>query len=110
MTAAKYVYFDANIPKSEPMISEHKVDWRERLQEDCISATTNQSNVSQKTHEISDDDDDDDDDVEEEYDIQEKGVSFVESLATLGKRQKGSFLDDDSHMMLSALIRKFEDL
>ena len=108
MSAAKYVYFDAKIPTSEPMISEHKVDWRERLQEDCISATTNQSNVSQKTHEISDDDDNDD--VEEEYDIQEKGVSFVESLATLGKRKKGSFLDDDSHMMLSALIRKFKDL
>ena len=109
MSAAKYSYFDANITTSEPMINEHKVDWRERLQEDCINATTTQSNVSQKTHVISDDDDDDDD-VEEEDDIQEKRVSFVESLATLGKIKKGSFLDDESQMMLSALTRKFEDL
>ena len=107
MSAVKYIYFDANIPTSEPMISEHKVDWRERLQEDCINATTTQSHVSQKTHEVSDDDDDD---VEEEDDIQEKGVSFVESLATLGKIKKGSFLDDKNHMMLSALTRKFENL
>ena len=108
MSAAKYAYFDANITTSEPMINEHKVDWQERLQEDCINATTTQRNVSQKTHVISDDDDDDD--VEEEDDIQEKRVSFVESLATLGKIKKGSFPNDESQMMLSALTKKFEDL
>ena len=31
MSAVGYVYFDANIPTSEPMINENKVDWRERL-------------------------------------------------------------------------------
>ena len=46
MSAAKYAYFDANITTSEPMINEHKVDWQERLQVDCINATTTQSNVS----------------------------------------------------------------
>ena len=107
MSAAKYAYFDANITTSEPMINEHKVDWQERLQVDCINATTTQSNVSQKTYVISDDDDDD---VKEKDDIQEKRVSFVESLATLDKIKKGSFLDDESQMMLSALTRKFKNL
>ena len=27
MSAAEYVYFDANNPKSKPIINEHKVDW-----------------------------------------------------------------------------------
>ena len=36
------------------------------------------------------------DDVEEEDDIQEEGVSFVESLAMLDKIKKCSFLDDES--------------
>ena len=35
------------------------------------------------------------DDIEEEDDIQEEGVSFVESLAMLDKIKKCSFLDDE---------------
>ena len=53
---------------------------------------------------------DDADDVIEEDDIQENGISFVESLAMLDKVKKCSFLDDKSQMMLSTLTRKFEDL
>ena len=105
MSAAEYLYFDADIPTSEPMINEYEVDWRERLREDCINAITTQSNVSKETKKISDDDDD----VEEEDVIQE-GVSFVESLAMLDKIKKCSFLDDKSQMMLPTLTRKSEDL
>ena len=67
MSSTEYVYFNADIPTSEPMINEHEVDWRERLREDCINVITTQSNVSQKTQEISDDDN-----VEEEDDVQEE--------------------------------------
>ena len=105
MSSTDYVYFNADIPTSEPMINEHEVDWRERLREDCINVITTQSNVSQKTQEISDDDN-----VEEEDDVQEEGVSFLESLAMLDKIKKYSFLDDESQMMLSTLTRKFEVL
>ena len=55
----------------------------------AINATTTQCNVIEKTQEISDDDHHD-----EEDDIQEKGVSFVEYLAMLDKIKKCSFLDD----------------
>lgn len=67
MSSIEYVYFDVDIPTSEPMINEHEVDWRESLREDCINAITTQSNVSEETQEISDDDD-----IEEEDDIQEE--------------------------------------
>ena len=33
MSAAEYVYFDADIPRSEPMINEHEVEWLQRLQD-----------------------------------------------------------------------------
>ena len=42
------------------------------LREDYITAITTQSNVRPETQKISDDDD-----VEEDHDVQEKGVSFV---------------------------------
>ena len=72
ISAAEYVYFDVDIPTPEPMINEHKVDWWEMLREDYITAITTQSNVRPETQKISDDDD-----VEEDHDVQEKGVSFV---------------------------------
>ena len=73
MSAAEYVYFDADVPTSEPMINEHEVDWQERLQGDCINTIATKSNVSKKTQEISDDDDV----MKEEDNIPEEGVSFV---------------------------------
>ena len=49
MSSAEYVYFDADIVSSEPMINDHEVDWRERLGEDCINDISTQSNVSEET-------------------------------------------------------------
>ena len=43
MSATEYACFNVDIPTSEPMINEHEVDWKERLQEDCINAITTQS-------------------------------------------------------------------
>ena len=102
MSAAEYVYFDADVPTSEPMISEHEVDWQERLQGDCSNTITTKSNVSKETQEISDDDDV----MKEEDNIPEEGVSFVESLPMFDKMTKFSFLDDESQMM-STLTRNF---
>ena len=45
-------------------------------------------------------------DEDEDVDIQEQKLSFPESLAMLGKKNKCSFLDDESHNMLSTVIRK----
>ena len=102
MSAAEYVYFDADVPTSEPMINEHEVDWQERLQGDCSNTITTKSNVSKETQEISDDDDV----MKEEDNIPEEGVSFVESLPMFDKMTKFSFLDDESQMM-STLTRNF---
>ena len=104
MSAGEYVYFNADIPTSEPRINEHEVDRRERLREDSINVVIIQSNESEETQEISDDDD-----VEEVDDIQEKVVSFVESFAMFDKRKKCFFLDDESQMMLSTLTSKLEE-
>ena len=95
MSAAEYVYFDRDVPTSEPMINEHEVDWQERLQGDCINTITTKSNVSKETREISDDDDV----MKEEDNIPEEGVSFFESLPMFDKMTK-IFLDDESQMML----------
>ena len=88
MSAAERVYFDTDIPTSEPMINEREFDWQERLQEDGngINAITTQSNVSEETHEISDDND-----AEDEDDMQEEGASFTESLAMLDRIKKSFF-------------------
>ena len=61
--------------------------------------------MSEETQEISYDCN-----AEEEDNIQEDRVSFVESLAMLDKIKKCSFLEGESQMMLSTLTRKFEDL
>ena len=89
MSTTEDVYFNVDVPTSEPMINAHEVDWRERLWEDCICVITTQSNVRKEAQEISDDDD-----VEEEDDIQDEGVSFVELLTMLDKIKKCYFLDD----------------
>ena len=34
ISTTKYVNFDADIPASEPLINEHKIDWRQKLRED----------------------------------------------------------------------------
>ena len=52
ISAVEYVYLDAHIPASKPMINEYNVDWRERLREDCINATPTQSNVSEETEDF----------------------------------------------------------
>ena len=70
---------------------------------DCIDAILNQNNIWDKTREISVVDD-----YEEEDDTQEKKLKFPESLAILDKMNKSSFLDHESHKMLSTVTRKLK--
>ena len=37
----EYVNFDVDIPASEPLINEYKIDWRQKSQ-DCINAVLNE--------------------------------------------------------------------
>ena len=74
VSATDYVNFDADIPASEPLINEHKNDWRQKSQEDCINVVLNENNIAQG---ISDDDNDDDEEVDE---IEDETLSFTESL------------------------------
>ena len=57
--------------------------------------------------EISDDDNDDDEEVDE---TEDETLSFTESLKMLDKINKCSFLDEESHKMLSTVTKKLENL
>ena len=104
VSAIEFVNFDADIPASEPLINEHKIDWWQKSWDDCINAVLNQSNITQ---EISEDDNDDDEEVDE---IEDETLSFTESSKMLGKINKCSFLDEESHKMLSTVTKKLENL
>ena len=79
VSATEYVNFDADIPASEPLINEHKIDWQQKSQEDCINAVINENNISQ---EILDDDNDED---EEENETEDETLSSTESLKMIDK-------------------------
>ena len=104
VSATKYINFDAGIPASEPLINEHKIHWQQKSREDCINAVLNENNIAQ---EIADDDNDDDEELDE---TQDETLSFNESLKMLVKINKCSFLDEESHKMLSTVTKKLENL
>ena len=104
VSATDYVNFDADIPASEPLINEHKNDWRQKSQEDCINVVLNENNIAQG---ISDDDNDDDEEVDE---IEDETLSFNEWLKLLDKINKCFFLDEKSHKMFSTATKKSENL
>ena len=103
VSATEYVNFDANIPASEPLITEHRIDWWKKSRENCINAILNENNIAQ---EISDDDND----VEEVDEIEDVTLSFTELLKMLDKINKCSFLDEERHKMLSTVTKKLENL
>ena len=95
---------DADIPASEPLTSEHKIDWQQKSREDCINAVLNENETAQ---EISDEGNDDDEEVDE---IEDKTLSFTELSKILDKINKCCFLDEESHKMLSTVNKKLENL
>ena len=101
--AAECDKFDADIPASQPIINECQIDCRQKTREDCIDAFLSQNNICEKTREISVVDD-----YEEKDDTQEEKLKFAESLAMLDKINKSSFLDHESHKMLSTVTRKLK--
>ena len=101
ISAADYINFD---PIIRSLINEHKIDWRQKSREDFINAILNGNNIAQ---EISDDNNNNDEEVDE---IEDKTLSFTESLKMLDKINKCSLLDEKSHKMLSTVTKKFENL
>ena len=104
VSATEYVNFDVDIPASEPLINEHKIDWRQKSRKDCINVVLNENHIAQ---EISHDDNDGDEEVDE---IEDETLSFTESLKMLAKIIKCSFLDEESHKMLSTVTKQLENL
>ena len=104
VSVTEYVNFDADIPASEPLINEHKIDWRQKSREDCINAVLNENNIAQ---EVSDDGNDDDEEVDE---TEDETLSFTESLKMLDKINECSFLDEESHKIVSTVTKKLENL
>ena len=104
VSATKYVNVNTNIPASELLINEHKIDWRQKSPEDCINAVLNEKIIAQ---EISDGDNDDDEEVDE---IEDETLSFTESLKMLDKINKCSFLDEESRKTFFTVTKKLENL
>ena len=46
VSPTEYVNFDTDFPVSEPLINEHKIDWRQKSREDCINAVLNENNIA----------------------------------------------------------------
>ena len=97
VSAPEFVNFNADIPASEPLINEHKIDLQQKSREDCINTVLNENNITQ---EISDDDNDYDEEVDE---TEDGTLNFTESLKMLDKINKCSFLDKESYKMLLLL-------
>ena len=97
VSATEFVNFNADIPASEPLINEHKIDLQQKSREDCINTVLNENNITQ---EISDDDNDYDEEVDE---TEDGTLNFTESLKMLDKINKCSFLDKESYKMLLLL-------
>ena len=70
----------------------------------ALNTVLNEKNIAQ---EISDDDNDHDEEVDE---IEDETLSFTESLKMLAKIIKCSFLDEESHKMLSTVTKQLENL
>ena len=70
----------------------------------ALNTVLNEKNIAQ---EISDDDNDHDEEVDE---IEDETLSFTESLKMLDKINNCSFLDEESHKMLSTVTKKLENL
>ena len=104
VSATEFVNFNADIPASEPLINEHKIDLQQKSREDCINTVLNENNITQ---EISDDDNDYDEEVDE---TEDGTLNFTESLKMLDKINKCSFLDKESYKMLSTVTKKLESL
>ena len=98
ITAAEYANFDENVPASEPMINEFKIDWRQRIREDSINGIQNPKIVSDQVEEISDDESNDESD-----ELEQKSMGFKEIITVLNKRKRCPVFDDDSQDMLSTI-------
>ena len=82
ISVAKYFNFDAGIPATESIITEHEIAWQKKhTQKDCINAIVNEDNVCEEAKKILDDDG-------EEDGIQEEKLTFAEYLAMLDKINK----------------------
>ena len=68
ISTAEYANFEENVSTSESVISEFKIEWRQRVREDSINAIQNPLIASDQVEEISDDDgsNDENDEFEQE--------------------------------------------
>ena len=55
ISAAEHANFEENVSASESVISEFKIEWRQRVREDSINAIQNPEIASDKVDKISDD-------------------------------------------------------
>ena len=76
-SAAEYANSDENVPASEPMINEFKINWRQWVREDSINAIQNPEIASDQVEEISDDDGSNDENDE----LKQESMGFKEILS-----------------------------
>ena len=106
ISATEYANFDKNIPASEPMINEFKIDWRQQVRGDSINAIQNPEIASDQVEEISDDHESNDENDE----LKQESMGFKEIITMLDKIKRYPVFDEDSQDMLSTNTKKIEDL
>ena len=91
ISAAEYVNFNKNIPASELMINELKINWRQQVIEESINAIQNPEIASDQVEKILDDDRSNDKNDELEQEI----MGFKE-ITMLDKMKRCPVFDNDS--------------
>ena len=106
ISAIEYANFDKNVPASEPMINESKIDWRQRVGEDSINGIQNPEIASDQVDEMSDDDGSN----HENDELEQESMGFKEIITMLDKMKRCPVFDDDSQDMLSTITKRIENL
>ena len=106
ISAAEYANFHENVPASEPMINEFKIDWQQQVREDSINAIQNSEIATDQVEDVPHDEGSNykNDKLEQEI------MGFKELITMLDKMKWCHVFDDDSQDMLSMITKRIENL
>ena len=106
ISAAEHANFEENVSASESVISEFKIEWRQRVREDSINAIQNPEIASNQVGESSSDDGSNDENDE----LEQESMGLKDITTMLDKMRRYPVFDDDSQDTLSTISKGIEDL
>ena len=106
ISAGEYTNFHGNVPASEPVINEFKIDWQQQVREDSINAIQNSEISTDQVEDVPDDEG-----SNYKNDKLEQEIMGLKQLITMLDKMKGCpVFDDDSQDMLSMITKRIENL